>query len=268
MLKDCRGSRGTGQAHGKVLCWELQDAVNVLGSRTMCVCHVLVLSPSRVHPLAVTAASNHLKEPFWSYVLRSSFKPKKKKKKQNIFWPRISVSWSAVWKQKPTVKRQTCYSTLYIWAWCCTLPIHLPSFLLSPSWELSQGTPCLSKSHVCDHHSLWTCFHHSTVVQCNVINSIRFFSKHGTPLAKTTLNVRLNRLGGYPNIPIIFITPTQLSSWCCLSFTNNQRKYNCLKNTKHNFKLHGRTENTVIWSKAMLLLSTKSNLRLTISWLL
>lgn len=49
---------------------------------------------------------HRLKESFCSYVLKSCFKLKKKA--ELFFWPRISGSWSAIWKQKPTVKSQTC----------------------------------------------------------------------------------------------------------------------------------------------------------------
>lgn len=141
-------------------------------------------------------------------------------------------------------------------------PSNSPSTLSLPA-ESTHDHTRLSKSCVCAHHGLWRCFHYLTAVHCNVIYSIRFFSKHGTPLAKTTLNLRLNGLRGYQNVWIIFITPTQLSLWHYISF----RKYNCLKNTECNFKPRGKTDNTMIWSKAMFLLSTKSNLRLTMSWL-
>lgn len=151
-----------------------------------------------------------------------------------------------------------------------SLVLHLSnllSFLVCTSWEHSWETPCLSKSCVCGQCGPQTCFHHSTVVQCNVIKSIWFFNKGRTPLAKTALNMTLNQLGSYQNVPIIFFTPTQLSSQCYQSLRNYQRKYNCVETTEHDFKLFRKTDNTMNWSIAMLLLRTKSNLRLTMSWL-
>lgn len=86
-------------------------------------------------------------------------------------------------------------------------------------------------------------------------------------MAKTTLNMTLNQLGSYQNVLITFSTPAQLSTQCYLSLRNYPRKYNCVKTTGHDFKLCRKTDNTMNWSKAMLLLRTKSNLRLTMSWL-
>lgn len=162
------------------------------------------------------------------------------------------------WKDK-------CCLTLYIWAWYCTFPTYFPS--LSVPAESTHGKPLVWVKAVCGQCGPQTCFHHSTVVQCNVIKSIWFFNKGGTPLAKTTLNMTLNQLGSYQNVPIIFFTPTQLSSQCYLSLRNYQRKYNCVETTEHDFKLCRKTDNTMNWSIAMLLLRTKSNLRLTMSWL-
>lgn len=74
-------------------------------------------------------------------------------------------------------------------------PSNSPSTLPLPA-ESTHAHTRLSKSCVCAHHGLWRCFHYLTAVHCNVIYSIRFFSKHWTPLAKTTLNLRLNGLRG------------------------------------------------------------------------
>lgn len=89
-------------------------------------------------------------------------------------------------------------------------------------------------------------------------------------MAKATLNMILNQPGSYQNITI---TSALLPSSVLPILKKLAKKYNCVKTTEHDFKLHGKTGNTVNWSKAMnwrkamLLLRTKGKLRLTMSWL-
>ena len=140
MLKVCTDSGGKGQAHSKELCWGLQDAANVLGSRTTRACHVLVLSPQS------TPAYSHC----WRQgtTLKSLTALMFSKAVLNFFWLLICNLETETYSEKMDMLVDPLRTSLAL------QPSNPPSFLVSPSWECSQGTPCLSKSHVWPPRSL------------------------------------------------------------------------------------------------------------------
>lgn len=171
------------------------------------------------HLQSLLVTRHHLKNLSGLMLRSAALNVEKKREKNRLFcfvFPRRNDSSSEIWKQKLTVKRQMLFDPLHL-----SLVLHpsnLLSFLICTRCKHSWGISYLSKSHVCGHCGPWIGF--STVAQCNGIKSIWFFNKGGIPLAKTTLNMTLNQPGSYQNVPIIFSSPTQLSTQHYLSLRN------------------------------------------------